>query len=149
MIWMMDRNKKPLAENEVEHAILQLLPSVNFNLIITHNPTGEYTKHLRHEEISKAVINLWYSGKISADELWTFAYEDGGKKYYPKPIETAPGYYILTQEIWLKKYNMITKTYGFEKNSWEEETVPKGEAFWRFTNSHDALKWLDNKGILL
>ena len=63
----------------------------HFDLIITHNPTGEYTRHIRHEEVSKAVIKLWHAGKISAGELWTFAYEDGNKKYYPKPVRKAPG----------------------------------------------------------
>jgi LmbE family N-acetylglucosaminyl deacetylase len=80
--------QKPLDENELKHEILQLLPSRHFDLIISHNPTGEYTRHIRHEEVSKAIIKLWYSGKISANELWTFAYEDGGKEYYPRPVKT-------------------------------------------------------------
>jgi LmbE family N-acetylglucosaminyl deacetylase len=134
--------QKPLDENELEHAILQLLPSMHFDLIITHNPNGEYTRHIRHEEISKAVIKLWRAGKISANELWTFAYEDGDKKYYPRPIKTAAVCNILTEQIWLKKYRIITETYGFEKNSFEAETTPQAESFWQFTNSYDAQKWL-------
>ena len=80
--------QKPLDEKEVERAILDLLPPKHFDLIITHNPTGEYTRHIRHEEVSKAVIKLWHTGKISANELWTFAYEDGGKEYFPRPVKT-------------------------------------------------------------
>ena len=134
--------QKPLDENEVEHAILQLLPSMHFDLIISHNPNGEYTRHIRHEEISKAVINLWQAGRISANELWTFAYEDDDKKHYPVPVETATLYYILPKRIWLKKYNIITETYGFEKTSFEAETTPRAESFWQFTNSNDAKTWL-------
>src|SRR5450759_1179066 len=115
--------QKPLDENELEHAILQLLPSMHFDLIISHNPNGEYTRHVRHEEISKAVIKLWHAGKISANELWTFAYEDGDKEYYPRPIETATVCRILTERIWLKKYSIITEIYGFEKTSFEAETT--------------------------
>ena len=134
--------QKPLDENELEQAILQLLPSIHFDLIISHNPNGEYTRHLRHEEIGKAVIRLWHAQKISANELWTFAYEDGEKKYYPRPIESSSIYHTLTEQIWLKKYSIITETYGFKKNSFEAETTPRAESFWRFTNSLDAQKWL-------
>jgi LmbE family N-acetylglucosaminyl deacetylase len=140
--------QKPLDENELEHAILHLLPSMHFDLIISHNPNGEYTRHVRHEEISKAVIKLWHAGKISANELWTFAYEDGDKEYYPRPIETASYYRVLTKRIWLKKYSIITETYGFEKTSFEAETTPLAESFWQFTNSYDAKKWLKNRGAL-
>jgi len=134
--------QQPLDEIELESAILQLLPSMHFDLIISHNPDGEYTRHVRHEETGKAVIKLWHAGKISASELWTFAYEDGNKKYYPRPIENAALYRVLTKRIWLKKYSIITKTYGFEKTSFEAETTPHAESFWQFTNSYDAQKWL-------
>lgn len=140
--------QKPLDEKEVERAILDLLPPKHFDLIISHNPSGEYTRHVRHEEASKAVIKLWHAFKISANELWTFAYEDGGRKYYPRPIETAPICRILTKRIWLRKYSIITETYGFEKSSFEAETTPRTESFWRFTNSCDANKWLNNGGVL-
>lgn len=134
--------QKPLDLKEVELSILNLLPSRYFDLIITHNPTGEYTKHLRHEEISRAAITLWIGGKLSASELWTFAYEDGNKQYYPRAVESAPGYRALTKRIWSRKYNIITEIYGFEKNSWEAETTPKAESFWKFTETHHAKKWL-------
>ena len=140
--------QKPLDEKEVECAILDSLPSSQYDLIITHNPTGEYTRHLRHKEVSKAVITLWHTGKISANELWTFAYEDGNKKYYPRSIEKANIYRTLTEQIWLRKYGIITSTYGFEKNSWEAQTTPKAESFWQFSNPDDAKKWLDNGGAL-
>jgi LmbE family N-acetylglucosaminyl deacetylase len=141
--------QKPLDENELENTILQLLPSMFFDLIISHNPNGEYTRHVRHEEIGKAVIKLWHTGKISANELWTFAYEDGGKGYYPRPIENATYYCVLTKRIWLKKYSIITETYGFEKASFEAETTPRAESFWQFTDPYDAQKWLNNGGVLL
>jgi len=134
--------QKPLDEKDVETAIIDLLPPLNFDLIITHNPAGEYTKHLRHEETSKAVLTLWQNGKLAASELWTFAYEDGNKKYYPKAIDKAPGYRALTNRIWSRKYSIITEIYGFEKESWEAETTPRAESFWQFTDPYEAKKWL-------
>jgi LmbE family N-acetylglucosaminyl deacetylase len=140
--------QNPLEGKEVERAIMQLLPPTHFDLIISHNPSGEYTRHIRHEEVSKAVIKLWHAGKISTNELWTFAYEDGNKEYYPRSIEKATIYRKLMKRIWLRKYSIITSTYGFEKNSWEAETTPRAESFWQFTNSYDAKKWLNNGGVL-
>jgi len=138
--------QKPLTEKEVEQAILDLLPPTYYDLIITHNPHGEYTKHLRHEEISKAVITLWNNGKINAGELWTFAYEDGHKEYFPKAVKTATLYRQLPEKIWDTKYDIITKKYGYDKKSWEGKTTPRGEAFWKFTNPIDAKHWLESGG---
>lgn len=137
--------QKPLDEKKVEQAILDLLPGKEFDLIITHDPSGEYTRHLRHEETGKAVINLWHDGKLSADELWTFAYRDGNKEYFPRAFEDAPVYKKLAKQTWLKKYRLITEIYGFEKKSWEAVTTPETEAFWQFKDPDSAKKWLNKK----
>jgi LmbE family N-acetylglucosaminyl deacetylase len=135
--------QKPLDGNEPEHTILKLLPPRYFDLIISHDPGGEYTRHVRHEETGKAVIKLWHSGQIFTNELWTFAYEDGNKEYFPRPIKNSAFYHLLAKRIWLKKYRIITEIYGFKKGSFEAETTPRAESFWQFTDSHDAQKWLN------
>lgn len=137
--------QKPLTENEVQGTILQLLSQRQFDLIITHNPAGEYTRHLRHEEIGRAVIMLWRTGKLSSEELWTFAYEDGRRQYLPKPIKNAHLYYGLPDDVWQRKRRIITSTYGFHEDGFEARTTPRAEAFWRFTSSTDAQQWLDEK----
>jgi len=136
----------PLEEKEVERAIMQLLPNTHFDLIITHNPSGDHARNVRDEEVSKAVINLWYAGKISTNELWTFAYEDGNQEYFPKPVEKATIYRTLTNRIWLRKYSLLTETYGIKKDSLDVETTPKAEAFWKFTDPYDAQRWLKMSG---
>ncbi|WP_319478851.1 PIG-L family deacetylase [uncultured Draconibacterium sp.] len=141
--------QKPLDLKIVEQAILELLPAKHYHLIISHNPSGEYTRHIRHEEVSKAVIKLWYKKKIATDKLWTFAYEDGKKKYYPRPEKDAAIYRTLTKRIWKRKYSIITETYGFDEDSWEAKTTPKDEAFRQFTDSFTAVKWLNNGGVYL
>lgn len=139
--------QKPLLESEVESTILALLPPVHYDIVITHNPNGEYTRHIRHEETSKAVIHLWDKGQLTTNELWTFAYEDGQKQYLPKAIENASLFTHIPSTIWDNKYKIITETYGFNKNSWEAQVTPKEEAFWRFNNSIEAERWLDKGGI--
>lgn len=137
----------PLNKKEVKKAILSLLPKQNFDLILTHSPSGEYTRHLRHEEIGRAVLELWNDEKIIAKELWTFAFEDGNKKYYPQVIKDANIHQTLSQNIWEEKYRIITEVYGFEKNGFEAKTTPKTEAFWKFEDPMDAQKWLEQEGI--
>jgi len=137
----------PLLENEVEEAIIELLPAKHFDLILTHSIYGEYTKHLRHSEIGKAVIFLWSKGKINAEEVWAFAYEDNNRTHFPLTIEEAPLFFSLPPEIWKTKYCLITEVYGFNKESWEAQTTPKEEAFWQFTNPEKAMLFLESSKI--
>jgi LmbE family N-acetylglucosaminyl deacetylase len=134
--------QQPLDLQAVEKAILNLLPLKHFDMIISHSPSGEYTKHLRHEEIGRAVIKLWHSNQIAANCLWAFAYNDENKKYLPKTIEKASVITNLSHQIWTKKYNIITKIYGFEDDSWEAQTTPKTEAFWQFGKPSEAMSLL-------
>ena len=124
--------QEPLDSNRIQSKILTLLPSDSFDLIITHSCKGEYTKHLRHEETARAVLNLWKMGKIWTTQLWSFAYEDNEGKCLPQPIQDAHLHVELSQEIWQKKKNIITEIYGFGEDSFEAMTTPKQEAFWCF-----------------
>jgi len=140
--------QNPLDPKVVEQTIMDLLPKMHFDLIISHSPLGEYTRHIRHEETGKAVLKLWRSAKLSAQELWLFAYEDGKKEYLPIPVESAPVYRTLTKRIWLRKYHIITETYGFKKDSFEAMAAPKAESFWQFTDPYTAQKWFNNESVL-
>ncbi len=122
----------PLAARKVQETIIELLPSYRFDLIITHGMWGEYTRHLRHEETGKAVITLWESERLSAKQIWRFAYDDGNGKHLPQPVGDADLQIGLPEEIWQKKYDIITKIYGFGPESFEAKTTPREEAFWHF-----------------
>jgi LmbE family N-acetylglucosaminyl deacetylase len=135
--------QRPLRPETMEQAVLDLLPAQQYNLVITHHPRGEYTRHRRHEEVSRAVIALWRQGKILSDQLWTFAYEDGEKAYLPRAAPEASIYRVLEKEIWQKKYALMTGTYGFKEDSWEAATTPLAEAFQVFTDPGEAFGWLN------
>lgn len=137
--------QRRLDQKAVKRAIANLLPQESFDLIITHSPFGEYTRHLRHEEIGKAVISLWKDKIINTNELWAFAYEDGNKQYYPQPIDAANIHQTLPKNIWEEKYRIITEIYGFDKAGFEAKTTPKNEAFWQFETPNNALKWFDHE----
>ena len=133
--------QSPLKRSEIESAIHQSLPHRNFDLLVTHSPAGEYTRHRRHEEAGEAVIHLWQSGKIQAGELWIFAYEDGEKSHLPQPIKRAHIFQHLPDDLWKRKHDLITQTYGFREDAFEAKTTPRAEAFWRFTNPEEAKIW--------
>jgi LmbE family N-acetylglucosaminyl deacetylase len=133
----------PLNAELLHESIIKLLPYTYFDLIITHNPNGEYTRHIRHEETGKAVISLWKNGRLHANELWIFAYEDGNKEYYPRPLNSADINFPLSLKIWRKKYRIITEIYGFEKNSFEAMTTPKSESFWQFSNASEVIDFFN------
>lgn len=137
----------PLKRHEIEATVLHSLPGTRFDLIITHSPAGEYTRHRRHEETGEAINSLWQAGKIQAPELWMFAYEDGGKQYLPQPIKSAHVYWEIPGKQWKQKYDLITNTYGFDENGFEAKTTPRAEAFWRFIDPQEAQQWLTNKAF--
>ena len=115
-------------------------------MILTHGTRGEYTRHLRHEETSRAVAALWSDGRIRTDSLWMFAYEDGGRRYLPRPEREAHLKNVLTEESWRQKYEIITEIYGFAKDSFEAKTTPHTEAFWCFNSQQELEQWLSKEG---
>jgi len=122
--------QKPLRTVEVEDALMDLLPSQRYDLILTHSLWGEYTRHRRHEEVARAVIALRDSQRVSTGDIWMFAYEDGGGRYLPRPAESHDVCIRPPEDIWQHKYEIITDVYGFTPDSFEAKTTPKEETFW-------------------
>lgn len=135
----------PLLEDEVADTIMSLLSCERFDLVITHSPYGEYTRHRRHEETAKAVCKLWKSGKLSARQMWMFAYEDGGGKKMPEPIRDADLIMKLSDDIRQKKYHIVTKIYGFGSDSFEAKVTGREEAFWCFEVGDNVERRLRNR----
>ncbi len=121
--------QSPLEIGQVAEAILGLLPEKRYDLILTHGPAGEYTRHRRHEEVHQAVVSLWTEGRLQAGDLWTFAYEDGNGRYLPRSKPDADVHVRLSENIRRKKYGIITQTYGFDPDSFEARTTPRTESF--------------------
>lgn len=121
--------QSPLAARDVQKAVIELLPPGLFDLVMTHGSRGEYTRHRRHEEVSKAVLSLWKAGRLKAGQIWQFAYEDGDGQYLPRAAQDADLKTPLADEIWRRKYQIITEIYGFGPDSFEAKTTPREEAF--------------------
>jgi len=137
----------PLLDTDVQRAVTSLLPDGPWDMVITHGPRGEYTRHRRHEETCRAVLNLWDKGAIPCVSLLSFAFEDGRRAYLPRAIPDAPIQEILTEDVWRRKHALITECYGFAPESWEARTSPRSEAFWHFDDPADARAWVDVCGV--
>jgi hypothetical protein len=131
-------DQAPLALEQVKETAARLLSGASYSLILTHGPTGEYTRHRRHEECCRGVVELWQSGNLQAERLWLFAYEDGGRKYLPRAGDEADRRDQLIETIWLEKYRLITAVYGYAVDSWEARTTPREEGFWCFDSVEAA-----------
>jgi len=135
----------PLDGAEVQAAVLALLPRGQFDVVLTHGPCGEYTRHRRHEETGRAVAALWQAGRLLAGELRLFAYEDGGGRHLPSPRSDAHIVQTLPNEIWRRKYAIIADVYGFRPESFEARTTPREEAFWCFDYPRAFEAWLQRQ----
>jgi LmbE family N-acetylglucosaminyl deacetylase len=139
--------QRPLPDGAVREAVLSLLPRKRFDLVLTHGLEGEYTRHLRHEEVSRAVAYLWKAGRLEAGALWMFAYEDAGGSHDPRAAEDADRTEVLADGLWRHKHRIMTEIYGFAPDSWEERTTPRIEAFRRFGSAAELEERAIRRGV--
>jgi len=116
-------DQKFLQIDEIQSTILANLNSKNFDAVITHNPKGEYQKHLRHQQTAHAVANLVKAKTINCRTLLNFAYKDC------VPVKDADLIINLPKNIWKRKKEIITKNYGFSQTSFEYRAASKTETF--------------------
>ena len=138
----------PLTPREVREAVLELLAGDGcFDVLYTHSPQGEYTRHRRHEEVGRAICDLWTAGDIDLGELRLFAYSDARGSRYPAAIETAHSLVKLPAGVSRQKLRIITELYGFPPDGWEARVCPQVEAFWCFREPESLTRWLEQGGF--
>jgi LmbE family N-acetylglucosaminyl deacetylase len=101
----------------------------SFDLVLTHHADGEYRRHRRHEECSRAIAMLREEGALRAGSLWQFAYENDEPGGLTRARRKADWLCELRSDIFAKKRRIITDIYGFRPDSWEAQTTPAVEAF--------------------
>jgi LmbE family N-acetylglucosaminyl deacetylase len=136
----------PLADELVRRTVLGLVPGRRFGLVLTHGPRGEYTRHRRHEEASRAVAALWKEGELECDAFWLFAYDDGGGARLPAAAEGAHRTLDLSPGVWRAKRRIIADVYGFAPDSFEARAAPRREAFWCFDSAAAYDEWFRREG---
>lgn len=112
-----DTNRKPA---NIERIIKKIKKHIknNYDLIFTHNSNGEYG-HIRHKEAHQAVMKMINQKILKPKKLFFFSYYNAK---FNKKIK------LTKKEIDLKK-KIITKMYGFQKNSFEERHCKDIETF--------------------
>ena len=135
----------PLMIDSVQQTLLGLLPPRAFDLILTHAPEGEYTRHRRHEEVSRAVTDLWLDGTLAAPWLGLFAYSDERGTRLPEAVPYADRLSLLDGRVQREKDRLIREVYGFAPESWEARTSPRTEGFWFFDSPARFQVWLEKK----
>ena len=101
----------------------------DFDLVFTHGRFGEYTRHLRHEQVHEAVVRLADSGRLKGGLVF-FAYDDCGGRARPMPSPTAEILVELTPDEYAKKRRIVRDVYGFGPGSFEFEAAGPVEAFY-------------------
>ncbi len=139
-------DQAPLPIQQVQRAIAAGGDALPFDLVLTHGPAGEYTRHRRHEEVCRAVVALWEAQMLTTPQLWMFAYQDGGGRYLPRVRDDADVREHLSGPIWQRKYELMTEVYGFAADSWEARTTPREEGFWRCDSPVQARRRIEQSG---
>jgi LmbE family N-acetylglucosaminyl deacetylase len=140
-------DQPPLEPSLIESTLLMMLRQMSFDVVMTHGPRGEYTRHRRHEEVSRTVGQLWRSNRLRSRHLCMFAYEDGGRTHWPRPCHDAHLRWLLSSSLWERKLAIITEVYGFSTDSWEAQAAPREEAFWSFSSKPALTRWLQDRGV--
>lgn len=123
----------PLDQALIQRTILDRLLGRSHDLVLTHGPLGEYTRHRRHEECSAAMVQLWRDGLIKTKEMKLFAYEDQDGSTMPRARADADETESLRPDTLAGKHHIMTHLYGFAEESWEVQATPQIEAFYRGT----------------
>ena len=121
--------QEPLPADQVQAQILALLPQRSYDLILTHAPGGEYTRHRRHEETAEAVYALCRDATLATRSLWSFAYEDCGGACLPRARPGASFRLELSEALWAEKLRLMRDVYNYPESGWEVQTTPRTEAF--------------------
>jgi len=139
--------QQPLLPSDVEDEVASLLPRRAFDLVLTHGPGGEYTRHRRHEECCRAVVALWQAGRLETHELWLFAYQDDGRAHPPRVSGRADCRRTLPEAVWRAKLEIVTGLYGFGPESWEARATPREEGFCCFSSPAGAADRISSDGV--
>ncbi len=140
----------PLPERQVRATVMELIGDDAYDLLLTHGPGGEYTRHLRHEEVSRAVTALWHAGQVRARRVWLFAYADDGGAALSSARADAHLHLRLPEYVWREKYALIhdPRWYNFADHTKEARTTPRTEAFWCFSTPHELAAWQQRGGAV-
>ena len=115
---------------EIGRRIRDILSEMDWDLILTHGPNGEYG-HPRHIEVHNEVLRLVELGVLRCDELWTFAYHCDPGTGECLALADADALVTLTPAELAEKRRIVQEQYGYARDSFEVRACISTEAFHR------------------
>ncbi len=111
-------------------AMLQQTKAGNsFDFIFTHGANGEY-RHNRHKEVHAAVKEMIESKELSCKKIFFFSYKLAAQRDCCVPDERSASVNTrLSEQIARKKTLLITSTYEFSMQSFEQRSAQRVESF--------------------
>ncbi len=122
--------EKAPSDYSVQKTMLSLLFSERFDVIITHSLWGESEQDVMTELVAKRVLALTGTSRLIVKQVWQFAYELGREGPALVPVKEADIQIEVPEQMWQKKHDIITKTYGYSPESPEAQNIVHKEAFW-------------------
>lgn len=109
--------------------ILKHTQSKEFDYVFTHGVNGEYG-HRDHKSIHEAVHDLVERGLLKTKHVY-YLHQKRPKKKVPLliPRKGADIEFKLPEKIFAKKFDLITKFYGFDPKGIDANYCTKVEAF--------------------
>lgn len=125
-----DRIERMLAEVDKSSDVCDVQADMcdGYDLIFAHGVAGEYMRHERHEQVHRAVREMWETGELTGTPMF-FAYEDAGRTHTPAPAPDAQILVRLAPDEYSCKQHIIREIYGFGPDSFETEAAGVVEAF--------------------
>ncbi len=93
-----------------------------YDLVFTHGVHGEYERHIRHEQVHRAVEEMSASGELQGDCVF-FAYADAN------PIHAPDVSITLHANEYAAKQRVMREIYGFTDGQFETQAAGWIEAF--------------------
>jgi len=120
---------KPInPRREIGRRIMDCLPTMHWDLCVTHGGNGEYG-HQRHKEIHAEVLSLVQDGILHCKDLWTFSYDCDVAKKACYVGRDAQEFVHLKQGEVEEKIRLIHNLYGYPMDSFEVQVCPEIESF--------------------
>jgi len=107
--------------------ILTNLLNKKFDYIFTHGANGEYG-HPRHKSIHRAVVELVYTGQLTAKQLLCFNYQLT-REHKLSVKDDSDVITKLTSAEFKQKKKIMTELYGFAPDGIDANYCTKTEAF--------------------
>jgi len=115
---------------EIGYRIDEFLSETEWDLCLTHGPSGEYG-HRRHVEVHNEVVRLVETRDLRCGELWTFAYRCDPATGQCHVMGDADILIRLTPNQLAEKRRIINELYGYGRDAFEVRACISPEGFHR------------------